>query len=326
MMPRMLIRSSATKSVGRALLRRLSPVLISNNGIRRYSSSPVPERYSRSNGESNEQRNAIRDDLMAITVGAVVTFAGLLFILPERKKRKSIVAAHLDEPVSEEEVVVVEDVVPTDEDIVSAEEVVSVDEVLTTDEVKEEPDANVEEIGNTELLSAAEINDDIVVTEQEADITYGSTVVDADEIIVDHSVATEESNKSDEEIQALEVKQLGETEEEVKHEGAYNPDTGEINWDCPCLGGMAQGPCGEEFKEAFACFVYSEAEPKGIDCVEKFKHMQDCFRRYPEHYAEQLQDEEEAEQLKSQSEDPAIEIELEKSSTETKSQISVDDI
>ena len=25
----------------------------------------------------------------------------------------------------------------------------------------------------------------------------------------------------------------------------------EINWDCPCLGGMAHGPCGEEFKAAF---------------------------------------------------------------------------
>ena len=59
---------------------------------------------------------------------------------------------------------------------------------------------------------------------------------------------------------------------------AFNPETGEINWDCPCLGGMADGPCGEEFKAAFSCFVYSEEEPKGVDCVEKFKGMQDCFR------------------------------------------------
>ncbi|KAK5960205.1 Mia40p PWA37_002700 [Arxiozyma heterogenica] len=94
-----------------------------------------------------------------------------------------------------------------------------------------------------------------------------------------------------------------ETEEEVNQEGAYNPETGEINWDCPCLGGMAHGPCGEEFKEAFACFVYSEADPKGIDCVEKFQKMQDCFRKYPEHYTEQLKDEEEiTEQLEKESE------------------------
>lgn len=31
---------------------------------------------------------------------------------------------------------------------------------------------------------------------------------------------------------------------------------GEINWDCPCLGGMATGPCGVEFREAFSCFHY----------------------------------------------------------------------
>lgn len=82
--------------------------------------------------------------------------------------------------------------------------------------------------------------------------------------------------------------------EKPQQQSAYNPDTGEINWDCPCLGGMAHGPCGEEFKEAFSCFVYSEAEPKGIDCVEKFRGMQECFRRYPEYYAEQIKDEEDA--------------------------------
>jgi len=31
---------------------------------------------------------------------------------------------------------------------------------------------------------------------------------------------------------------------------------GEINWDCPCLGGMASGPCGQEFRAAFSCFHY----------------------------------------------------------------------
>lgn len=94
-------------------------------------------------------------------------------------------------------------------------------------------------------------------------------------------------------LETVNGESFSDTEKEVNKEGAYNPDTGEINWDCPCLGGMAHGPCGEEFKEAFACFVYSEADPKGIDCVEKFQKMQDCFRKYPEHYAEQLKDEEE---------------------------------
>jgi len=75
--------------------------------------------------------------------------------------------------------------------------------------------------------------------------------------------------------------------------GAFNPETGEINWDCPCLGGMAHGPCGPEFREAFSCFVYSEAEPKGINCVEKFQSMQNCFRAHPEIYADEIADDDE---------------------------------
>lgn len=63
-------------------------------------------------------------------------------------------------------------------------------------------------------------------------------------------------------------------EEEAGQQGAFNPETGEINWDCPCLGGMAHGPCGEEFKSAFSCFVYSDVEPKGMDCVDKFQYVE----------------------------------------------------
>ncbi|KAK8119140.1 uncharacterized protein PG998_003766 [Apiospora kogelbergensis] len=84
-------------------------------------------------------------------------------------------------------------------------------------------------------------------------------------------------------------------EAEAGQQGAFNPETGEINWDCPCLGGMAHGPCGEEFKAAFSCFVYSNEEPKGMDCIDKFQHMQDCFRLHPEVYGEELADDEESE-------------------------------
>ncbi|KAI1413964.1 hypothetical protein F5Y13DRAFT_160416 [Hypoxylon sp. FL1857] len=84
----------------------------------------------------------------------------------------------------------------------------------------------------------------------------------------------------------------GALEEEADQQGAFNPETGEINWDCPCLGGMAHGPCGEEFKAAFSCFVYSKEEPKGMDCIDKFQHMQDCFRRHPEVYGDELDEDE----------------------------------
>jgi intermembrane space import and assembly protein 40 len=92
---------------------------------------------------------------------------------------------------------------------------------------------------------------------------------------------------------AIEVA-VEESEEQTGQQSAYDPETGEINWDCPCLGGMAHGPCGEQFKAAFSCFVYSEAEPKGIDCVEKFKAMQDCFREHPDVYKDEIEDDEAA--------------------------------
>jgi mitochondrial intermembrane space import and assembly protein 40 len=60
--------------------------------------------------------------------------------------------------------------------------------------------------------------------------------------------------------------------------------SGEINWNCPCLGGMATGPCGVEFREAFSCFHYSESETKGAECYDAFKTMRDCFSKYPSVY------------------------------------------
>lgn len=79
-------------------------------------------------------------------------------------------------------------------------------------------------------------------------------------------------------------------EEEASQQGAFNEETGEINWDCPCLGGMAHGPCGEQFRTAFSCFVFSKEEPKGVDCIEHFKAMQDCFREHPDIYGAELDD------------------------------------
>ena len=76
---------------------------------------------------------------------------------------------------------------------------------------------------------------------------------------------------------------LGEPEE---HPPGLILPNGDINWNCPCLGGMAVGPCGVEFREAFSCFHYSEAEPKGSDCIEKFAEMQKCMQGYPELFEE----------------------------------------
>ncbi|KAJ3007777.1 Oxidoreductase [Thoreauomyces humboldtii] len=73
-------------------------------------------------------------------------------------------------------------------------------------------------------------------------------------------------------------------------EEAYDPETGEINWDCPCMEGMTKEPCGDKFKAAFSCFVYSTQEPKGVDCLDAFREMQKCFRDHPEQYGAELDD------------------------------------
>lgn len=71
---------------------------------------------------------------------------------------------------------------------------------------------------------------------------------------------------------------------DASKESAINEETGEINWDCPCLKTALAPPCGDFFKEAFSCFVASKTEPKGKDCLEKFTVMQECFRANPHIY------------------------------------------
>lgn len=71
----------------------------------------------------------------------------------------------------------------------------------------------------------------------------------------------------------------------TRPQGAIDPETGEINWDCPCLEKAIQPPCGEYFKAAFSCFVKSTTVPKGEDCFEKFVAMNECFFAHPEIYA-----------------------------------------
>lgn len=87
----------------------------------------------------------------------------------------------------------------------------------------------------------------------------------------------------------------GTTEGEAPAEGEgsarvapYDPETGEFNWDCPCLGGIPDTVCGEQFKTSFRCFVLSEAEPKGMDCIDAFNAMQQCFREHPEVYSREI--------------------------------------
>ncbi|KAL7638087.1 UNVERIFIED_CONTAM: hypothetical protein RMT77_011712 [Armadillidium vulgare] len=85
-------------------------------------------------------------------------------------------------------------------------------------------------------------------------------------------------------------------DDDDKPVGLVLPD-GKINWECPCLGGMATGPCGVEFREAFSCFHYSKADPKGSDCLEPFRTMAECMSHYPGVYGnrEEVADDDDSE-------------------------------
>lgn len=73
----------------------------------------------------------------------------------------------------------------------------------------------------------------------------------------------------------------GETDVEKKIEQALA---------CPCLGDLKEGPCGPVFVHAFGCFIRSEHEDKGMDCLPQFSAFQACLQKHPEHVAQIMED------------------------------------
>merc|ERR1712028_17533 len=83
-------------------------------------------------------------------------------------------------------------------------------------------------------------------------------------------------------------KEDGEAEEDwsgptnKKGEPSQNIADYDDPFECPCVQTLVQGPCGTEFKTAYLCFINSNEEQKGMDCVDLFIAMQDCFKEHPE--------------------------------------------
>ncbi|KAI8384954.1 uncharacterized protein BYT42DRAFT_564193 [Radiomyces spectabilis] len=61
------------------------------------------------------------------------------------------------------------------------------------------------------------------------------------------------------------------------------------------LGGVSTSPCGEG---ECSCFVYSDADPKGGDCIEKFKAVQNYSSQYPGAYGNEIDDNDNKEEAK----------------------------
>lgn len=246
------------------------------------------------NSYREREENAKRHKAGILIAGAAVLGA-VLFVSPPGirqkffPKKKAVEEPKVDEGESEANVAGGEEPEPVQEEEEQQQqqqETKSEDAAkLDAEDDKSDVDSGILSSDFEEISSDEKQSDDDVLSSDFEEVMDSVSETDKENLQL-----TGEKGKTAESMPLNDEKDMGAVEDEVKQESAYNPDTGEINWDCPCLGGMAHGPCGEEFKEAFACFVYSEADPKGIDCVEKFQHMQDCFRKYPEHYAEQLAD------------------------------------
>jgi len=102
----------------------------------------------------------------------------------------------------------------------------------------------------------------------------------------------EVSAKSAESAPSAESVPSGAVSDEVheQYPGAVS-ENGDINWDCPCLGGLGtEGPCVEEFRSAFSCWMFSDAEKeggeRGDNCVDNFFAMSSCMQQNEEFYDE----------------------------------------
>ncbi|KAJ3431133.1 hypothetical protein M0812_02809 [Anaeramoeba flamelloides] len=56
----------------------------------------------------------------------------------------------------------------------------------------------------------------------------------------------------------------------------------DIDWDCPCMKPVKEGPCGKKFMSAFKCYVGSKSDPKGSDCIKVFREFKECLQKHPE--------------------------------------------
>jgi hypothetical protein len=119
------------------------------------------------------------------------------------------------------------------------------------------------------------------------------SVPDISAVLEELSVAADEIDAAGDEIYAV-AEIAARAEEQTTEKSETRTLTREEEIDealaCPCIDSMRDGPCGDEFISAYRCFLESDSEPKGMDCVELFSSMQSCMAEHPEHY---LDDEEE---------------------------------
>ncbi|CAK8689338.1 mitochondrial intermembrane space import and assembly protein 40-like [Clavelina lepadiformis] len=74
-------------------------------------------------------------------------------------------------------------------------------------------------------------------------------------------------------------------EVDTSNVGAILPN-GEINWDCPCLGNLPNGPCGQNFRDAFSCWVENRNDEATFaeKCWDNFTKWEGCISEHRDIY------------------------------------------
>jgi len=83
----------------------------------------------------------------------------------------------------------------------------------------------------------------------------------------------------------IELKADNQNELDMSNAGAILPN-GEINWDCPCLGNMPNGPCGPSFRDSFKCWVDTKDDEKKFSeqCFGLFQKWSSCLEKHKNIY------------------------------------------
>lgn len=63
--------------------------------------------------------------------------------------------------------------------------------------------------------------------------------------------------------------------------------------ECPCIAHLRTGPCGDQFSNAFVCFIKSTSEAKGSDCVSPFVYLQKCIKANPDAFPKDVLEDDE---------------------------------
>merc|ERR1712150_99403 len=65
-------------------------------------------------------------------------------------------------------------------------------------------------------------------------------------------------------------------------------EDGRPNFDCPCIGSLPHGPCGEFFKNSFRCWAKYKDESDSVnffqECQPLFIQWTECFEKYAGFY------------------------------------------